>query len=242
MLTKLRRETLAEQASQSLIEFIQTQSLKPGDVLPSEAKLSVDFGVSRPIIREALKSLAGKGVIEIVNGRGAVVKPIDSETLSEFFERAMHENDNTIMELMEVRKGIEVQSAALAAQRRTPEELAKMSGIVSAMRQHLNDPDMYIDLDTSLHLTIASATHNAMMYHLVESMREAIKEFMRTKSIPQVTHEQYSGLERSQSIHESLLSALERGDVNAAREVMSAHFDIALKAMAEQRPEGVFPS
>src|SRR5262245_4098759 len=141
MLTKLRRETLAEQASQSLIEFIQTQNLKPGDVLPSEARLSVEFGVSRPIIREALKSLAGKGVIDIVNGRGAVVKPIDSETLSEFFERAMHENDNTIMELMEVRKGIEVQSAALAAQRRTPEELAKMSEIVTAMRQHLNDPD-----------------------------------------------------------------------------------------------------
>src|SRR5262245_60167362 len=104
MLTKLRRETLAEQVSQNLVEYIQTQGLKPGDALPSEARLPVDFGVSRPIIREALKSLAGKGVIEIVNGRGAIVKPIDSETLSEFFERAMHENDNTIIELMEVRK------------------------------------------------------------------------------------------------------------------------------------------
>src|SRR5262245_39862413 len=89
MLTKLSRETLAEQAAQNLIAFIESQDLKPGKLLPSEYQLAADLGVSRPIIREALKSLEGKGIVEVVSGKGAMVKLPNSQPLQIFFQRTM---------------------------------------------------------------------------------------------------------------------------------------------------------
>src|SRR5258706_11663677 len=98
MLTKLSRETLSEQAARNLMAFIEAQDLKPGRLLPPETKLAADLGVSRPIIREALKSLAGQGVIEIVSGKGAVVKALDSEPLQLFFQRAMQIEHEAIID------------------------------------------------------------------------------------------------------------------------------------------------
>ena len=115
MSEKLHRETLAEQARNALLDLIARRGLREGDVLPSEMSLAGEFGVSRQVIREALKALQGQGVIEILNGRGAVVRPVDHSALVVFFQRAVHLNQRTIIELIEVRKGIEIQSAMLAA-------------------------------------------------------------------------------------------------------------------------------
>src|SRR5689334_6695743 len=115
MLTKIPRATLAEQAARNLIAFIESQDLKPGKLLPSESQLAADLGVSRPIIREALKSLEGKGIVEVVSGKGTVVKPPDGQPLQLFFQRTMRLESEAIIDVMELRKGIEVQSAALAA-------------------------------------------------------------------------------------------------------------------------------
>ena len=124
MLPKITRGTLADQVTDRLLEYIEAQHLQPGDLLPSETSLVTSFGVSRPVIREALKSLEGKGIIEIVNGKGALIRPIDSDPLRLFFRRAMQMEYGTMLELMEVRKGLEVQSAVLAAQRRDEKDLA----------------------------------------------------------------------------------------------------------------------
>ena len=117
MLSKLSRSTLAEQATENLLVYIETQNLKPGDLLPSETRLATQFEVSRPVIREALKNLEGKGIIEIINGKGALVKPMDSDPLRLFFQRAVQIERNTILELMDVRRGLEVQAVMLAARR-----------------------------------------------------------------------------------------------------------------------------
>ena len=120
MLTKLSRETLADQAARNLQAFIQAQELKPGSLLPPETQLAADLGVSRPIIREALKTLEGKGIIEVVSGKGAVVKPLDNQPLELYFQRAIQIEDEAFIDLVVLRKVIEVQCAALAAQRGTP--------------------------------------------------------------------------------------------------------------------------
>lgn len=227
--TELNRETLAEQVARKLMAYIESRNLKPGDVLPSESKLIIDFGVSRPVIREALKSLKALGVIDIVNGKGAVVRSVNSDVLSGFFQWAVRVKQGTLLQLLEVRKGVEVQSASLAAQRRTPEDLAEMASVAAAMRQHLHDSDAYSELDVKLHLQIASAARNAMLYHLVESIRGpsqvAIREGLRRR----FPDEQQ--LERVQVLHEDLLAALEKGDSREAEQAMSRHFDEAVVTM-----------
>ncbi len=230
MLTKLSRETLAEQAARNLMAFIEAQDLKPGGVLPPETKLAADLGVSRPIIREALKSLSGRGIIEVVSGKGAMIKPLDSQQLRLFFQRAMRIEREAIIDLMELRKGIEVQGVALAAVRRTPEALAQLAGIVAEMRSNLHVPDTYVELDVAFHRLIASMTGNIMISHVVGGIREALNDTLHESMLRQQTTEQ---LERVQLGHEAILAALEQGDAEAAGRVMAAHFDEAVKSLLD---------
>jgi len=225
MLTKLSRETLAEQAARNLMAFIESQELKPGKLLPPETKLAADLGVSRPIIREALKSLEGKGIITIVSGKGSVVRSLDNQTLQLFFQRAVQIEHESIIDLMELRKGIEVQSAALAAQRRTPEELVQLAGIVAEMRRNLHIPDSYVELDMAFHQLIAATTRNAMIFHLVGAVREAISGALHENMLRRQTDEQ---LERVQAGHEAILASLEHADIAEAERAMAVHFDEAI--------------
>jgi GntR family transcriptional regulator, transcriptional repressor for pyruvate dehydrogenase complex len=226
---ELNRDTLAGQVAQRLTEFIRLQDLKPGDGLASADKLAAEFGVSRPVIREALKSLEGQGIIEVLNGKGAVIRPIVSTPLRVFFERAVQVDRTTTIELFEVRKGLEVECAILAAERRTPEELAQIARVVTTMRRHVHHPTTYAGLDLELHLLIAAATHNTMLCHLMESLRHALQDTIREGYRPRQTNPMQR--ERIQEMHEDLAAALERGDANGAARAMTIHFDEAVAAL-----------
>lgn len=225
MVIPLHRETLAGQVAQHLLVEIESGRLSPGDTLPSEALLGARYNVSRPIVREALKTLAARGIIEIANGKSATVKPLNSDPIRDFFQRAVQLNRQTIIDLLELRRGIEIQSATLAAERRTPEDLAELERVVAAMRAHLHDPIAYSALDLELHMRIASASRNMMVYYLVESIRhqlhDTIREGMRRRN-PGAEYE------RVQQLHEEVLRALRQGDALWAGRAMAQHFDEAI--------------
>jgi DNA-binding FadR family transcriptional regulator len=129
---------------------------------------------------------------------------------------------------MELRKGIEVQAAALAARRRTPEQLAQLAEIVATMRRHLRAPDAYVETDLAFHRLIASMAHNALVYHMVGAIREAIMDALQEGMIRPQCAEQ---LERVQVGHEAILSALEQGDPEEAQLAMAEHFDDAVMSL-----------
>ncbi len=228
MFPKITRGTLADQVAERLLEYIEDQHLHPGDLLPSETSLVSSFGVSRPVIREALKNLEGKGIIEIVNGKGALIRPVDSDPLRLFFKRAMQMESGAMLELMEVRKGLEVQSAVLAAQRRNEKDLAAIQRVLCAMRENMNDLDAYTRLDVEFHLCIAAASHNTMMVSLVETIRDALRNTIIAglKSRGPALH-----LESIQQTHELLFQTLVDGNIQAANDAMLRHFDEAIVAM-----------
>jgi GntR family transcriptional regulator, transcriptional repressor for pyruvate dehydrogenase complex len=228
MLTKLSRETLADQAARNLMAFIQSQALKPGSFLPPETQLAADLGVSRPIIREALKSLEGKGIIEVISGKGAVIKPLDGEQLELYFQRAIQIDNEAIIDLLELRKGIEVQSAVLAAQRRTADDLAELAQIVAEMRHNLHNSDAYVVLDMAFHNQIAVMTRNAMIRTLVGALRMAINSSINESMIRKHTDEQ---LEHVQLGHEAILACLELGDAEKSGRAMTAHFADAVMSL-----------
>ena len=228
MLPKIARGTLADQVTERLLESIEGQHLKPGDLLPSESSLATSFGVSRPVVREALKNLEGKGVIEIVNGKGALVRPIDSDPLRMFFQRAMQMERSTMLELMEIRKGLEVQAVMLAAQRRDETDLRAIRQVVQAMREHMQEVDTYTRLDVDFHLRIATASHNTMMVYLIDSIRDALRSTVAAglQSRGRDLH-----IEAVQRTHELLVDTLEKGDVEESMRVMTQHFDEAIAAL-----------
>ena len=124
--------------------------------------------------------------------------------------------------MIEIRKSLEVESARLAAQRRTPEQLARMCDIVSAMRKHLHDIDAFTDHDVRLHLVIAEATHNRMLHHLIESVHEAMRATIWGGHGRRLMEEQ---LEEIQKLHEALVHQLALGDPTGASRAMEEHFN-----------------
>jgi GntR family transcriptional regulator, transcriptional repressor for pyruvate dehydrogenase complex len=222
MPTPLRRDTLAEQVAVRLMALIEGDQLAPGTLLPSEASLATEFGVSRPIVREALKVLAAKDVIAVANGKGAIVRPMTSEPLRDFFERALRNRHATAIE---VRQGIEVQSAALAAERRTAAELSELKSILLALGEAVHDPAAFTSVDTQFHLLIAAASHNKLLHHLIESIREPMQESMRAVSRRRITREQHAF---ALTAHARIVDAIGRAAPEAAASAMAAHFNVAI--------------
>ncbi len=228
MFNSLSRDTLSDQVAQQLLDFIVAQELKPGARLPSEQKLTQAFQVSRPVIREALRSLAGKSIIEIVNGKGAIIKPLNAQPLGLFFQRALQIEQGSILEILEVRQGLEMQSARLAAERRTDEERDGMTDIVETMRKHLNNADRYVNLDGEFHVRIAQATHHAILHHIITSIRTALADAIRAGLRRQNSSE---ARQTVQATHEAILEAIVRGDGPSAERAMQAHFENAVNAI-----------
>jgi GntR family transcriptional repressor for pyruvate dehydrogenase complex len=238
MLTKVSRETLADQVARNLMAFIQSQALKPGSFLPPETQLAADLGVSRPIIREALKSLEGKGIIEIMSGKGAVIKPLDGELLELYFQRAIQIESEALIDLLELRKGIEVQSAVLAAQRCTDDEIAGLARTVAEMRRNLHDPEAYVQLDIAFHNQIAAMTRNTMISALVLALRAAINSTINESTMRKQTDEQ---LDRVQVGHEAILASLEHRDAEKSGRAMTEHFTDAVMSLVYGLSDGAQP-
>jgi GntR family transcriptional repressor for pyruvate dehydrogenase complex len=230
MLTTLKRETLSDQIAGRLRQYITAEALQPGDALPSETKLADLFGVSRPVVREAFRSLAAQGVVSVVSGKGAVVKPVGGELLQMFFERVVTSGHSTFSELMEVRKPLEVQSAALAAARRTAVQAAALETTVTSMRAQLADLAAYAEADVELHLQIAAAAHNEALYLLISSIRTAMKELVLAGLSRRTSQEQ---LDQVQQFHEEMVAGIIQGDSAGAAQAMSAHFDDALSFVVD---------
>ena len=232
MLTKLPRSTLSERAASQLVEFIRAE-MRPGDVLPAEARLAERLGVSRPIVREALKSLQGQGLVEVMNGKGAVVRSLSNGVLTSYFSRAIEINPATTLELMDVRRGIEFESARLAAQHRSKEQLQAMQALVGQMQKALNDMQTYSTLDVQLHILIAQASQNKVIAHLVESLREALRE----ASLSGLQQRRTRGeLERVQQLHQTLVQHIAKQDPKRAAKTMALHMDEAIVALRHHQP------
>ena len=168
------RRPLGPQVVDAVLALIDERGFAPGDRLPSEAALAEQFGVSRPVVREALSTLSERGVVEVVNGRGAMLAALDSRPLSTFFERAIAERAEAMSELMEVRRGIELEAVALAARRARPEQIAALRATAAAMRGALAS-DAYVPLDVRFHLELAEATGNGLIVHLMRSIRPMLE-------------------------------------------------------------------
>lgn len=222
MLTRIKASTMVEQVNEELLRYIDQNNLQAGDSLPSIGALSEQLGASKAVIREALKSMEAKGIIEIANGKKAKIKPITCEPLLSYFQRCMKVENKTAAEFAEIRKALELQCVSSAIKRGTEEELASLEVVVREMRDNLINAEVFAELDVKFHLLIAHATHNTMMVHLLESIRDPIRESIRRGLHKRLTQSQ---METVQGFHERLVENMLARDEAKAILAMNAHFD-----------------
>ena len=218
MYSPIRSNKVFEQIAEQIEQLILSGKLHSGDRLPTERELAEQFQASRTAVREAMKTLAQRGLVDMRPGRGTLV--IDGTT------QAMRHSLGLMMrvgqasgsaELVEVREILEPEIAALAAARATEEHLAALQEAVQVMDASLHDADRYIAADNDFHRTLAKATQNAFLLAFLDSIVDLLSE--QRKHIFSVG----GGPVRGQEHHKVLFETIQRHDSEAARAAMRAH-------------------
>ena len=214
----VKTSRLFEQIVQQVEESILNGQLKSGDQLPPERDLAKRFGVSRTAVREAVKTLREKGLVEAYSGRGTFVTNSTSQAIRQSLDLMIRINhqDGTA-HLAELRQVLEPEIAALAAPRIEEQLLATMREAVATMDRNLHDPDAYVEADLDFHLALAEAVGNPLILSLLDSIVGLLRgQRVRIFNVK-------GGPERGQFHHKRILAAIEKRDAAKAREAMRAH-------------------
>jgi GntR family transcriptional regulator, transcriptional repressor for pyruvate dehydrogenase complex len=216
----VRTSRLYEQIVQQIETSVLNGSLKPGDQLPAERELAQRLGVSRTAVREAVKALREKGLVEAYSGRGTFVTDGTSQAARQSFDLMVKIGQQEgSPHLAELRLILEPGIAALAAARVQEEDLAAMREAVAVMDRAQRDPAAYIEADLDFHLALAEAAANPLILSLIDS----IVGLLREQRIKIFNVE--GGPQRGQFHHKRILEAVERRDPEMARSAMHAHLE-----------------
>jgi GntR family transcriptional repressor for pyruvate dehydrogenase complex len=214
----IQSSRLYEQIVQQIEESIHKGELTAGSQLPAERDLAKQFGVSRTAVREAIKALQEKGLVDAFPGRGTFVTNGTANSMRRSLDRIVKSGEQGGMGyLVEVREILEPEIAALAAVRADDEDLAVMREAVGLMDRSAWDSDTYIEADLDFHLALAEAAANPIVLSLIDSivglLREQRIRIFRVEGGP----------DRGQHHHRRILEAIQRHDAQGARAAMQAH-------------------
>lgn len=203
--------------------------MAPGASLPSETDLASRYAVSRLTIREAVKLLAGRGLLDVARGRRAVVREPDGAAFSDFLTSMLHNDSRSIFDLIEVRLSLEVQSATLAAKRANRAGLAAIESALQGMRDNADaatkgDPaaDLrFHDFDVGFHEAVALASGNRILGYLFEAMSAQLRHGIQISRRGHANrgHTLFDTIEW----HQRILEAIRAGNPRAAGEAMRLH-------------------
>jgi GntR family transcriptional regulator, transcriptional repressor for pyruvate dehydrogenase complex len=216
----VRTSRLYEQIVQQIEESVLNGSLKPGDQLPAERELAQRLGVSRTAVREAVKALREKGLVEAYSGRGTFITDGTTNAARQSFDLMVKIGQQEgSSHLAELRLILEPGIAAMAAMRIEEEHLAAMREAVAVMDRSHKDPEAYIEADLDFHLALAEAAANPLILSLIDSIVALLRE-QRLKIF-----NVEGGPQRGQAHHKRILEAMERRDSEMARAAMAAHLE-----------------
>lgn len=225
-----REPRLADKVAATILEMILTEGTKVGDRLPSERELSDQFGVSRTVVREAIRTLAAKGVLEVRTGHGVRIVAVPAGTVSESLRLFIRSATLDYPRLAEVRATLEIEIAGLAAQRVTEEGVELLRANVSAMEAAVGDVDRMSQLDLDFHRAIAVSTQNDLFLLLLDSIGEGLLEIRRRLFADSPKGEQMHTAVRA---HREILAGIAARDVEEARRAMRAHLSQVATAWME---------
>jgi GntR family transcriptional regulator, transcriptional repressor for pyruvate dehydrogenase complex len=218
MYKTVQTSRLYEQIVQQIEDSITSGELKEGDQLPAERELAQQFGVSRTAVREAVKTLREKGLVEAYPGRGTFITNGTARSIQQTLDRMIRSGQaEGTVHLTEVREILEPEIAALAAQRVDEEMLSAMREAIAVMDAARKDSEAFIEGDLDFHLALAEAAGNPLILSLIDSIVGLLRE-QRTR-----TYFVEGGPERGQYHHRRILEAIEHRDAVGAKEAMRAH-------------------
>jgi GntR family transcriptional repressor for pyruvate dehydrogenase complex len=219
--TVRRTTTLANRVTNQIEQLMMDGRLQPGDRLPPERELARQFGVSRTVVREAVRALAAKSLLEVEPGSGTTVRSPTPKSVAQSMTMLLRATRTEIDydKVHEVRRILEVEIAGLAAERRTDEDLKEMEEILrqTAEAEIQDDRESFPECDVAFHAALACATHNELFSLLLDSMADImIKVRQLGFEVPDMPM-------RALRHHCAIFERVKAGDPKGARRAMREH-------------------
>lgn len=217
-----RGPSLATRVTEEMLASIASGRVKPGQPLPSERELSEQFGVSRTVVREAVRGLEAKGVLEVLSGRGARVASVPAsrvlEALDLYMRGGQSQNIISAADISEVRTTLELKLVELACARATEADLEELLNSHRAMSE-ADTPTVSGAHDAEFHRNIAVATHNALFVTLLDSINAPMMP-IRIRSLTRPGRQKLALAQ-----HQDILEAIQKRDRKAAWTAMDRHLE-----------------
>lgn len=208
---------LYEEIARDLTEEIVHGRYAPGEFLPTEQELATVYGASRNVVREALKVLIARGLLEMLHGRGSRVLPHQHWQMQDQLIRLMREDPRVPRDLLTLRRILEVEIALLAAQQATPEQIAEMQDTIDRMRTCSDQPEECTKHDVRFHQLLAEATGNV----LLPLVLEPVGQLLLASRLATIHNP--GAVERSVSAHTEILGCIAARDADGAVQAMRHH-------------------
>ena len=229
-----RAPRLSDRVVESMRSEIVSRGLAPGTQLPSERELVEQFGVSRTVIREAIGALSGMGLVEVRSGSGLQVAAADESTASKSLSWYIRGGGFDYPKVHEVRSMVEVEMAALAAQRRTDDHMTTLAAAHEHFGHELTvGVDAAAIADVEFHEAIARATGNELFSVLLGSIADALVEIRKELLGGENADETLARGQETLEQHAAILKAIGAQDADGARLAMRTHLDSVERLRAE---------
>ena len=226
--TRLKRQSnLSDQLVSQLKELILSGDLRPGDRLPPERELAESFGVSRTVVREAVRTVLAQGLLVSEPGKGNIVAVPQLASVAEgirLFLR-LNEQSDPAEQIFEVRRVLEVEIAGLAAERISDDLLAELESSIRDMAESTDNFAQFAEYDVEFHATLARATGNEMFRILLDSVTGLMLEVRHLSlALPDVA---VAALEE----HERIWEQVQLRNAAGARREMESHLSLGKERM-----------
>lgn len=223
---QVSRNRISVQVADQLKALIASQHLKPGDRLPAERELAEQLGISRTVLREAIKFLEQQGLLLVQVGRGTFVAQVEPEDVSTAFAESLNIMMQQIIEkghfeyFYEIRRMIETEVARIAALRATKEDIAQIEKHLTQMQDyHQSDIEKFTEADTEYHQALAQATQNPLFLTLLMSITKLLRQIQfKASGTP-------GGPEDAIAYHTRILEAVRAQDPDASQQAMAEHLE-----------------
>lgn len=212
-----RRVSVVDEMVEYMTRRIVSGEWPPGHVTPSLRNLSKEAGVSALTVREAIRTLQERGLVETRHGVGTFVRsPEDGEKTVPWMLGAGDVHD--YVELVEAREVIEAAIVRFAIERRTPEQLRQLHDIVDRMRASRTETAPFLEADTDFHITLAEAAHNSVLLRSMLAIRGPARRLMAARNLRHL--ETHGDLDIPIADHAAIVDALERQETGASEDAV----------------------
>lgn len=221
-MTRPTKNPLTRQVVEHLQALIFERGLTEGDELPSQAELAATLGVSRLVVREATRTLEAQGLVRAEQGRKLTVGRPDARQLGQLFSLMVRSNEAALLELLEVRRALELHFARLAAENATTADIQAMQRAIDDLRStSARSIQAQADADGAFHEALANAAANRFMPMLNEALQDSLRE-LRIRSL-KGSWARLGSLDHVIRGHEAILACVVNRDAEGVVRAMTAH-------------------